>query len=85
MTKLSYFKFLLLSLSEKKQYLQQNGTLLLSYPNKEGELCLYALSNFFVELQSDDQQEIVHILSFKDTNRLEEHVQQIKLTQLNVY
>jgi hypothetical protein len=82
MSKSSYFQFLLLSTQEKRQYLEETGSLLLQYPNEKGDISLYALDNFFVELQCDEQKKTIHIVSFKNPHCLEGYIQHIKQNSL---
>jgi hypothetical protein len=78
----TYFRFLLLSIPEKKQCLEEKGILLLQCSNEKGEFSLYALADFFVELQTDKQQDILHILAFKNPQLLEDYVRHIELNTL---
>jgi hypothetical protein len=79
---LSYFQFLLLSLDEKKHYINERATFLLSYPDTTHELRLYAMGSFFVEMHLDEHEQVIEIISFKGYNRLANHTQYISLAQL---
>jgi hypothetical protein len=43
---------------------------------------LYALADFFVELQTDKQQDTLHILAFKNPQLLEDYLGHIELNAL---
>lgn len=79
---MSYFQFLLLSLAEKKQYLQQKGTFLLDYVDNCKHIEVYAVSDFFVEFHKDERKGLTEIISFKDLSLLEQHAQHVDLTQI---
>lgn len=80
---ISYFKFLLLSLHEKKQYLTEKAIFLLSYPTHPKEIRLYAVSNFFVEMHLDEQKQVTEIISFNESGHLEQYTRHISLAQLH--
>jgi CRP-like cAMP-binding protein len=80
---LTYFRFLLLSLEEKRQYLNEKGTFLLSHTNEKGLVRLYAAGDFFVELSFDQQQNCAsEVIAFKSLNRLQQHAEHIDLIHL---
>ncbi|MDO1446989.1 hypothetical protein Q0590_12040 [Rhodocytophaga aerolata] len=80
---ITYFQFLLLSLQQKKQYLTEKATFLLSYTTHANELHLYAVNDFFVEMHLNEQKQVTEIISFKGLNRLEQHIEQVSLAQLH--
>ena len=80
---LTYFQFLLLSLSEKQLYLSNNGIFLMSHTNEKGIIVLYAAGDFFVELCINQQQHCTtEVVAFKSLNRLQQHAEHIDLAQL---
>jgi hypothetical protein len=79
---ISFFRFLLLSLSDKKQYLEEKGTYLWTYPDTCKEVRLYAVNDFFVEMHTDNEKQVMEIVAFKEQDYLEKYVRQVDLTQL---
>jgi hypothetical protein len=82
---ISYFRFLLLSLNEKKQFLSENGNFLVKQTENTGEVSVYAVSDFFVEVHTDTHNKVKEIISFKSIDRLGQHVQHITLSELSIY
>ncbi|MDO1446023.1 hypothetical protein Q0590_07155 [Rhodocytophaga aerolata] len=81
---ITYFRFLLLPLSEKNQYLQQNGTFLLDYSGDKGIVKLYAVGDFFVELYSNYSSDCIsEVVAFKNIQRLQQHADHIDLALLS--
>lgn len=80
---LTYFRFLLLSLEEKRQYLNGKGTFMLSYINEKGVVILYAAGDFFVKLRLNQQQNSApEVVAFKSLHRLQQHAEHIDLIHL---
>lgn len=79
---MTYFQFLLLSFPERKQYLTQQATFLLSYADHTKELHLYVVNDFFVEMHLDQQKQATEIISFKGLKRLEQHARHVSLTNI---
>ncbi|QHT67333.1 hypothetical protein GXP67_31210 [Rhodocytophaga rosea] len=79
---ISYFRFLLLSMPEREQYLTERAPFLLSYADDTKELRLYAVNDFFAEMHLDEQKLVTEIISFKRTGRLEQHTRHLSLRGL---
>jgi hypothetical protein len=82
---ISFFQFLLLSFDEKKQYLTSNGTFLLNRFKDKGEVELYAVGNFFVEMHLDDEKKAADIVAFKSLDHPGLYTHEINLSQLSIY
>lgn len=80
---MTYFRFLLLSFDEKKQFLAEKGTFLLTYSEGEEEINLYVAGDFLVEIREDKQKRLSEIVSFKGLGRLEKYAQYINIAELN--
>lgn len=81
---LSLLQFLLLSFDEKQQYLTNNGNFLLSRSGDKGEVRLYAVSNFYVEMHLDEHKKAADIIAFKNLYHLGQYTQEIELSELSI-
>ncbi len=77
------YEYNLLSTDEKAQTLWDKGEFIVSRKSKTNSANLYSLSDFFVEVNYDnDKNEIVDLRSFKSHKLLEPYLDYIDLEKL---
>jgi len=82
---ITYFRFLLLTMEEKMQYLRKEGYYITIHSNVHTRVELYALSNFFVEVHyQKHENEVVEVVAFRSTDRLLQYAHPTSLSDLNI-
>ncbi len=82
---ITYFRFLLLTTEEKIQYLRQEGVFLMNQSGPRTRVELYALGSYFVEVHyKNPEDEVMEVVAFKNTDRLQQYIQSIFLNGVAV-